>query len=566
MKAHLVWAVARFLCLLILVSSAASAQQSAANSRGPQLAVVAAAAQIAGSADPATRRDETLASAFELSRWFVIGGLLVFIAQLGLIAGLIAQRVRRRRAEQALRTNEERYRSVVDTQSDLICRFLPDSTLTFVNDAYCRFWGKSRGELVGRRFIELIPAPERAAVLDRIGRILKGSDSLEHQVTLADGTVGWQHWINHAIAGDRGSVIELQGVGRDITDRKRAEEALADAERRNSAMLRAIPDLMFVLSREGRFVDYHARDSKLLFVSPSTFLGKTIRDVMPHDLALTFMNAVERASQSDDTAVVEYDLPVDGGCHFEARFVYAGVDRVVSIIRNVTEAKRALALNRDLIGKLIASQEDERHRIARELHDDVSQKIALLSIGIDQLAKNFEAERQKFSELSDRVSEIATDIHDLSHELHPSKLQTLGLVESLQLLCRDVSRQGVVDVAFKRDTFPETVDPNVALCLYRIAQEALHNVVRHSGARQAEVRLTGDGASLVLQISDPGIGFDVKSSQREGLGLASMRERAAFLRGQLVIHTSPGGGTRIGVRVPAAPPVRAVTPSVPKTA
>jgi PAS domain S-box-containing protein len=492
--------------------------------------------------------------------------LLVFIVQLALIVGLVAQRIRWRRAEEALRTNEERYRSVVDTQSELICRFLPDSTLTFVNDAYCRFWGKSRDELVGRKFVELIPAPERAAVLERIASISKGSDSHEHQVTLADGTIGWQHWINHAIAGERGAVVELQGVGRDITDRKRAEEALGEAERRNSAMLRAIPDLMFVLSRDGRYVDYHARDSKLLFVSPDVFLGKTIRDVMPPDLAHTFMNAIERAAQGDDMVVVEYDLPVDGGCHFEARFVHAGVDRVVSIIRNVTEAKRALALNRDLIGKLIASQEDERHRIARELHDDVSQKIALLSIGIDQLAKTFATDRQQFSELSDRVSEIATDIHDLSHELHPSKLQTLGLVESLQLLCRDVSRQGAVDVIFKRDVFPEAVDPNVALCLYRIAQEALHNVVRHSQARQSEVRLTGDAGSLVLQISDPGVGFDVKSNPREGLGLASMRERVAFLKGELAIHTFPGGGTRIGVRVPLAQPVRAVPAAVTRTA
>jgi PAS domain S-box-containing protein len=503
---------------------------------------------------------------FQYSQRLVIVGLLIFTAQLALIVGLVIQHVRRRRAEEALRTNQERYRSVVDTQSDLICRFLPDSTLTFVNDAYCRFWGKSREQLVGRKFVELIPESERDAVLERIGRMLQGSDTQEHQVTLADGTIGWQHWINQAITSEHGAVIEYQGGGRDITDRKRAEEALREAERRNTAMLRAIPDLMFVLSRDGRFVDYHARDSKLLFVPPTAFLGKTIRDAMPPDLAQTFMDAVERASQCDDAVIVEYDLPIDGGCHFEARFVYAGVDRVVSIIRNVTEAKRAVALNRDLIGKLIASQEDERHRIARELHDDVSQKIALLSIGIDLLAKNSAADRQKFSELSDRVSEIATDIHDLSHELHPSKLQTLGLVESLQLLCRDVTRQGAVDVVFKRDVFPESVDPNVALCLYRIAQEALHNVVRHSGAREAEVRLTGDAAYLVLQVSDPGLGFDLKTGHREGLGLASMRERAAFLRGQLAIHTFAGGGTRIGVRVPMAPPARAVPGATSRTA
>src|SRR4051794_25622806 len=218
---------------------------------------------------------------FEGSR-LVIGGLIVFSAQLALIVGLILQRMRRRRAEEALRRNEERYRSVVHTQSELICRFLPDSTLTFVNDAYCRFWGKTSDELVGRKFIELIPESARDGVLERIGRT-KLPDSHEHQVLLPDGTIGWQHWINHAIVGERGAAIELQGVGRDITDRKRAEQALEESEARNSAMLRAIPDLMFVLSRDGRYVDYHARDAKLLFVPPSAFMGKTIHDVMPPD-------------------------------------------------------------------------------------------------------------------------------------------------------------------------------------------------------------------------------------------------------------------------------------------
>jgi signal transduction histidine kinase len=242
------------------------------------------------------------------------------------------------------------------------------------------------------------------------------------------------------------------------------------------------------------------------------------------------------------------------------------IDGALCVRYDVTEAWRASELNRDLVGILIASQEDERHRIARELHDDVSQKIALLAIGIDQLAATLPAEQSRFRELSDRAGEIATDIHDLSHELHPSKLQTLGLVDSLQLLCRDVARQGTVDVVFKREMVPQHVEPNVALCLYRIAQEALHNVVRHSSARHAEVRLAGDAEYLVLQVSDSGVGFDAKCGRWEGLGLASMRERAAFLKGQLAVHTFPGGGTRLGVRVPVAAPARPSSAAVSKTA
>ena len=149
--------------------------------------------------------------------------------------------------------------------------------------------------------------------------------------------------------------------------------------------------------------------------------------------------------------------------------------------------------------------------------------------------------------------EIAANIHNLSHELHPTKLLTLGLVESLQSLCRDIARQSGVHVSFVHEHVPSALDPHVALCLYRIAQEALHNIARHSRARDAELRLRTEHESLVLQIADTGIGFESEKAERAGMGLVSMRERAALLNGQLELHASPGRGTRIGVRVPLHP-------------
>ena len=169
--------------------------------------------------------------------------------------------------------------------------------------------------------------------------------------------------------------------------RRRAEAALRHSETRNSAILRAIPDLVFVLDANGRYVDFHGRDSRsLLLMPPDNFLGRTIREVMPPALADTFMNAIDRARTSDDTVIVHYDLQMDEVRQFEARLVPADNGRVVSIVRDVTEAKRALELNRALAGRIIVSQEEERQRIARELHDDLSQKIALLNLEVDQIA------------------------------------------------------------------------------------------------------------------------------------------------------------------------------------
>src|SRR5262249_36151429 len=147
----------------------------------------------------------------------------------------------------------------------------------------------TRGELLGTRLITQIPEPARESVLKRLNQ-LNGLDSYEHPVMLRDGTVGWHFWTNQAIRDDRGRIVEFQGIGRDITEQKRTQEALSQAEARNSAMLRAIPDLMFVLLRDGTYVDYHAREMNLLFVPPSVFIGKKIQDVMPPRLAAVMMD------------------------------------------------------------------------------------------------------------------------------------------------------------------------------------------------------------------------------------------------------------------------------------
>jgi PAS domain S-box-containing protein len=152
------------------------------------------------------------------------------------VMGLIVDITDRKRAEEALQASEERYRAVVESQTELVCRYLPDTTLTFVNEAYCRFFGRPREQLIGRKFAELIPESGRAAALDQVASLVREPRvcTYEHEVILADGTIRWQQWVDSAIVASDGRVAELQGIGRDITDRKRAEEAnqkLAHASR-----------------------------------------------------------------------------------------------------------------------------------------------------------------------------------------------------------------------------------------------------------------------------------------------------------------------------------------------
>jgi PAS domain S-box-containing protein len=507
-------------------------------------------------------------------RRYIVAAASLFAIQMGLTGALLIQRGRRRRAERAWRDSEERYRSFVKLQPELVCHYRPDLTLTYANDAYCRFWGKTPAELIGTKFIDLLPEDVRDEVRAYVQSLVERprADTHEVEIRRPDGTTFWQQWIDRVIVDGDGRAIELQGIGKDIAERKRSEDALQHSEARNRAILRALPDMMFLTSRDGVFLDYQAKDPRDLFVPPERFLGKNIRDVMPPYVSTLFMNSMERAVESDEPCIIDYDLQIAGeDRHFELRVVSCENDKILSIVRDVTERRRAEKALRDnkaalqatneeirhLGGRLIAAQEVERRRIARELHDDLSQKLALLTMELDHLSQGALAAEvvERLRKLTDQAGQIATDVHRLSYQLHPSKLEALGLVACIRSFCREIADQHPIDVTFTHNDVPARIPPEVSLGLFRIVQEALHNVVKHSGAKHALVHLTGADDGLQLQIVDLGVGFTLAAHDGRGLGLVSMRERVLVLGGQLEIHSAPGQGTRIGVNVPFDVPV-----------
>jgi signal transduction histidine kinase len=351
--------------------------------------------------------------------------------------------------------------------------------------------------------------------------------------------------------------LALIGLLAQRIGRRRAEATMGELQTRNTAMLRAIPDLMFVLRCDGTYVDYHARDPKQLFVPAERFLGRTIRDIMPRNVADRLMTALERACASEEPVVIEYELSLDEPRHYEARLVHAGQDRVLSIVRDVTESKRAHEQNRNLAGQLIASQENERAHIARDLHDGVCQEVASVAVDASYL-------RQRSGELQSgeahdvllslerRAGTVAETLRRLSHGLHPTVLHHIGLVAALQAHCAEVERQHHLQVRCFAEGDLEPASSRVALSLFRIAQEALRNTATHSHARRATVSLSRDAAGLMLVVADDGAGFDVAAARRNGgLGLVSIEERARMVHGQATIYSQPGHGTTIDVRVAA---------------
>ena len=181
-------------------------------------------------------------------KWRIVGAVALIILQALLIIWLVINRAKRRKAEQASTLSEERYRNVVETQAELICRYLDDSTLTFVNDAYCRYFGKTREQLVGTKFTQLLPEHARDAALSHVASLIENrrAETYEHEVVLPNGERGWQQWVDHVVQPTNGHGIELQGIGRDVTERRQAEEELRLSETRFRHMADTAPVMIWI--------------------------------------------------------------------------------------------------------------------------------------------------------------------------------------------------------------------------------------------------------------------------------------------------------------------------------
>jgi PAS domain S-box-containing protein len=347
---------------------------------------------------------------------------------------------------------------------------------------------------------------------------------------------------------------------RDITRRKQDEIALRESEDRFRRLADALPMAIWMSDASGGCTYFNRAWLELT--------GRRLEQECG-DGWLEAVHAADRPSCVDAYAnafhlrrgySMEYRLRRHDGVY--RWFIDTGVPRYgadgafhgyLGGCLDITERKEAEQMLRSLTHRLMSAQDDERRRIARELHDHLSQQLALLAIDLQQLSAQppptVDAFVPSLQEAWRRTTEIASDVHAISHRLHPSKMEALGLVATIRAHCREVSRQSLA-VQFHDQDVPRGVVAERALSLFRIVEEALSNVIRHSGAKTAHVALGGtpDGY-LLLRIADDGCGF--KSPREGGIGLVSMRERAESLDGTLTVSSTPGRGTVVEVRVPA---------------
>jgi PAS domain S-box-containing protein len=519
--------------------------------------------------------------------------LLVGAALVGqslLIVALLVQRSRRRRVEQALRESEERFRLMADTAPVLVWRADTSNLCDFVNQPWLEFTGRTMEQEMGAGWVDGVCREDLAASLHTCQSAFDARQPfrMEFRLRRADGAYRWVLDTGVPRYGSDGSFAGYIGSCLDITERKASEDALRDNQQRYTMATAAGAVGVWDWNFETGDI-YVDPTLKAILGFDDSEITTRVDDwgsrVYAGDLAMV----TARTQACIDGLVDEYEvehrmLHKDGSVRWFLsrgsllRRADGAPQRMVGTKVDITERRRAEEAIREqeavlrmseqeiqqLVGRLIAAQEAERSRIARDLHDDTSQQLAGLAIALSGLKRRMGAVQGNedlqgdVASLQERTIALTENVRHLSHDLHPSVLEHSGLVTALTTYCRQVQGEQSVVVTFTTEGDFEPAGKQVALCLYRIAQEALRNVVAHAGARRADVRLrrTGDGAELT--IADDGKGFDIaRTGERStGLGLVSINERARLVGGTVSITTELNKGTRVRVQIPAFPHTR----------
>jgi PAS domain S-box-containing protein len=422
---------------------------------------------------------------------------------------------------------------------------------------------------VGRNYLEISRhasdslTGESAELAAGVEQVLRGRASEFQKDYLSSGPID-ERWIRiHAGHLDSHHTDYVMVTREDITESKRSNQART----KDALRLQLLLNVTHIFPWEAAFPS-----GLFTFVGGQavSLLGYPIEDwyqpgfwpahLHPQDRKRALVRWVEYSSTRNNYELEFRMIAKDN------RVVW--LHNVVSVIRengeprtllgfsiDVTESKEFKVTLKDLSSRLINAQEEERRRVARELHDDLNQRMAILSIELEQLGKTKKPAnlKRRLQSLKTKAQQISADIHQLSYRLHPSKLDHLGLAAAVKGLCQELSSGGSLQVEFEQNGFPANPPEEVTLCIYRIAQEALRNCVKHSGASSALVLLQNTGGEIRLTVEDAGRGFMVNSAtMKKGLGFTSMQDRLRIVGGKMQIHAKPKLGTHIEVSVPLA--------------
>lgn len=350
--------------------------------------------------------------------------------------------------------------------------------------------------------------------------------------------------------------------------RKGTARRLRSDQRRTAEILKTVPAAFVGMDDAGRITDWNRQAEQTFGWSAKEATGCVLAEtIIPEEMREAHEKGLRRLLETREGSVLYKPIEMeavrrDGG-RFPVEFLFGsyrgelGERLFYAFAQDISERKRVENELREnqgvmasLAGRLISSHEDERRRLARDLHDDFSQRLAVWAMELGQAELNpGDDPTALLRRLRAQVEEMAEEVHELSHRLHPAILERIGLVESIRHECERFQEAAGVDVSYHADVQYKIAD-DAALALYRVTQEALRNVSKHAKASAVAVRLVSEEGRLTLSVADDGVGFDTtKRDYERSLGLVSMTERARLVRGELRIESKPGEGARLEMTV-----------------
>jgi PAS domain S-box-containing protein len=387
---------------------------------------------------------------------------------------------------------------------------------------------------------------------------------IELEMLRSDGAIHWVVARGEPQRDASGQIIGLHGTIQDISERRRSEKALRENEER-----------LRLAAQAGRMYAFEWESSSDLILRSADF--SHVLGLTGQSQQLTCKEMLQHVHPEDRDKVIAAAnecTPAEPVCRVRYRVIHqddsviwleknarAFFDengnrfRMIGMITDITEQVLIEESLSSMSRRLIEAQENERARIARDLHDDIGQRLALLSVTLEQLKRGAgdlkKESRDQIAELQRQIQETSSAVHALSHQLHSANLRYLDLASAMKGFCKELSTQQHVAVNFAEKDIPEGISQEISLCLFRVLQEGLNNAVKHSRVQEFNVELQGTGEGVQLTLHDSGVGFDVKTAMRgPGLGVSSMHERLKLVNGDLTIHSQPGHGTTINARVP----------------
>ena len=484
-----------------------------------------------------------------------------------LVVAMVEDITDKRRAEEALRNSEERFRLAAQAGKMFAFEWDVATDVVVRSGDFADVLGPtSDAPLTRQQALARVYPDDRALFLASANERTPENPHVQisYRMFGSDGSVVWVEKTAHAFFDEDGKMVRMIGMISAITERKRAEETLRESEEKFRSVFRDAGIGMVIVSAEGSFLAANATFCDYLGYTEKELLGKTLQSVtFPEDWPVFSQKLGEVLTEGSLQRLEKRCLHKSGRivCTESTASVIRSPDGdpkyLVAGVLDVTKRKEAEEALSTINRRLIEAQEQERTRIARDLHDDINQRIAMLAIELDELKQDPRISapevRSLLNGLGERLSELGMEIQEMAHRLHSSKLEYLGIVVAMQAFCTEFAEHQKVKIDFRHNDVPKALPQDISLCLFRVLQEAMSNAMKHSGVLHFEVVLVGTVDQLHLTVADHGAGFDVQTVvSRGGLGLTSMRERVRLLNGTFAIDSKPMAGTTVHVWVPLA--------------